>query len=411
MRIRKCRICKNEIDQLISLGKMPIVNYFLSKEEVDGKREKKYSLNLALCSNCGLVQLDEIVNPKKIFITYHYLSSASSPLKKHLEDLADSSRLRFNLNENSSVLDIGCNDGIFLSVLRKYGIKTLGIDPAKNIASRIRGSGLKIISDFFSKELSDKIKKKYNKFDLIVTTNTLAQVPDLHNFIKGIKNVLSEHGVFIIEVGYVLDMVKKKTFDAIYHEHFSYFSLLPLIELFSKNGLEIFDAQRIDNHGGSLRVFAKHKEDKTKKILNGVGKILNNEKKYRLKETFFYKGFIKYIKDFRKILTKKLILIKKNNKKIVGFGAPAKGVILLNYCNINISILDYIVDSTPYKQNRFVPGVHIPIFSEETINNKIVPDYFLILAWNYKDKILEKLRPYIKKGSKVIMPFPRIEVI
>lgn len=409
MHVNKCRICNGTLMRIFSFGKMPIVNYYLSRRDLD-RKERKYPLNFCICKMCGLAQLNELVSPSKLFSTYHYASSSSLPLKKHLFYLADLCRRRFNLKKGDKALDIGCNDGIFLRRLNKFKMDTLGIDPAKNIVKNTKKLGIEIIAEFFNSKMGLKLQKKGKRFDLIAATNTLAQIIDLHGFVEGVKAILAKDGVFVAEVGYMVDMIKNITFDAIYHEHYSYFGLQSLVMLFEKHQMEIFDAQRIPSHGGSLRIFVKHNRDK-KETSKRVLKIISQEKKLKLDKKESYKKFISSLQSFKQKFILLLDQIKKNNKSIVGIGAPAKSVITLNYCGINTTIIDYIVDSTPYKQYRFMPGVHIPIYPEEYLKNADTPDYFLVLAWTYKNEILRKLSKYRKKGAKIIIPFPRITII
>lgn len=409
MKIKNCRICNYQLEQIFSLGKIPIVNFYLTKEDLD-KKEKKYSLNFCICAKCGLAQIDEAVSGEKLFSIYHYASSASSPLKKHLEELVSVCVKRFKLKKSSQILDIGCNDGVVLDAFKKKGANVLGIDPARNIQKYVQERGIKVIPDFFNLINAKKIKKEYKEFNLIISTNTLAQVTDLHDFTKGVKLLLSKNGVFVAEVGYLPKMLSKKTFDSIYHEHLSFFSLTSLNKLFLKNGLEIFDAKEIAMHGGSLRIFATHKKRRIKKT-KSFNSILEEEKKQKLNKKTSYMEFSDYIKDFKKNFKSTLEKLNREGKKIVGVGAPAKGVVILNYCGINGSIISYIVDSTQYKQNHFLPGVHIPVYPEEKLNEDKDLDYLVLFAWTYREELLKKLDKYKKRGVKIIIPFPLIEII
>jgi len=410
MRIKNCRICHYPLSQIISFGNMPIVNYYLSKEELE-KPEKKYELNFCICTNCTLGQLDELIPPEEIFVNYHYASSVSQPLVEHLEKLADLCVKKFLKTPNAvfKALDIGCNDGVLLARLKQHGMQTLGIDPAKNIITKLQELEIPSIADFFSRKLAQNLVKD-KKFDLIFATNTLAQVIDVDDFVRGIKMILKDNGIFIVEVGYLLDMIKKKTFDSIYHEHYSYFSLQSLNYLFNKHELKIFDSQHISNHGGSLRLFITHKENIKRKKTKTFEKLLEKEKKNQLHTIASYKEFSEYFTNFKKSFRGKLLSLKGKNKTIVGVGSPAKSVILLNYCEIDTKILDYIVDSTPYKQYRFMPGTHIPILPENELE-KQKADYFLLLAWTYKNELLKKLEKYRKERAKVIIPLPKIKII
>jgi len=408
MKIKSCRICNKPLVRIFNYGKIPAVNYYPSKEEL-AKPEKKYTLNFCICPNCTLGQLDELLPPKNLFVTYHYSSSVSKPLKLHLEKLADLCSRRFKLSDKNKVLDIGCNDGTLLKKLKEKGISTLGIDPAKNIIKTLGDSNIPALADFFSLPLAKKIVQK-QMFDVIFSTNTLAQIIDISDFMRGAKLILKKDGVFIAEVGYLLDMINKKTFDSIYHEHYSYFSLRSLQYLFEKEGLTIFDAQRISNHGGSLRIFAEHTENKIRKISKRLNKILEEEKTFNLNKKSSYQNFIKYCSDYKIRFKKILVDLKQKGKKIAAVTSPAKGVVLLNFCGFDGKTIDFIVDSTPSKQYRFMPGTHIPVFPEDELKKRRA-DYLLILAWTYKKELMKKLLSYRKKGINIIIPFPKIKIV
>ncbi len=391
------------------MGKFPAVNYYLTLNELENK-EKKYPLNFCICGKCALGQLDEIVRAGDLFSTYHYISSTSAPLKNHLETLVKLCIDMFKLNKNSKVLDIGCNDGTLLLHVKKSDIQTFGVDPAENVSDQTRKSGIKIVSDFFTKKLSQRILKKEGKFDLIFATNTLAQVVDLNDFVKGVKILLKDHGTFVIEVGYLLEMITRGTFDSIYHEHYSYFSLMSLQQLFEQNDLEVYDAEKIENHGGSLRAFIKHKENKNLQKTKQLARLFEKEQKMGLKKKKAYKEFVDSALKFKKDFYDLLVELKKDNKTIVGIGAPAKSVILLNFAGVDHKIISYITDSTPYKQNRFMPGVHIPIMNEEKLRDDHSIDYYLLLAWTYQDTIIKKLKELRKEKINVVFPFPKLKV-
>ncbi len=407
MRIDKCRICKNNIVQIFSLGKIPPVNYYPSRSDFV---EEKFPLNLCLCENCGLVQIDEVVSSDKLFSTYHYVSSTSAPLKKHLESLADYCIEYLKLKKKTQILDIGCNDGVLLSKFKSRGLKVLGVDPAKNVIQFVRKKKIVVFNDFFGTSISIKIKNSYGSFDLIVATNTFAHIIDLDDFLNGIKKLLSPNGVFVIEVGYLPDMILKKNFDSIYHEHVSYFSLQSLSFLFTKHGLEIFDAELIDMHGGSVRVFIKNKDnEKYKRSLRCVN-LLSSELKLNLDRKSSYKEFADFVKVYRQKFRSLLVDLKRRKKKVAGWGSPAKSVVILNYCGVGDSLVDYIVDSTDFKQNKYMPGVKIPIFREGKIMED-KPDYLIFFIWTYKDYLTQKLNEFKDLGIKIIIPFPEIEII
>lgn len=410
MEVNKCRICGSGISKVLSLGRFPAVNYYLTLDDLK-RKEKKYPLNFCICETCGLGQLDEIVKAGDLFSTYHYISSTSAPLKSHLESLAQVCIKKFNFTRESKVLDIGCNDGTLLIYLKKFGIQTLGIDPAKNVLEETRKLGIKVLTVFFTEKISKDVLAKEGQFDAIITTNTLAQITNLHDFVKGIKNLLKDSGSLIIEVGYLPEMLKRETFDSIYHEHYSYFSLMSLVHLFDGNGLEVYDAEEIESHGGSLRIFVKHKDNKKIKITKRVHNLIQKEKSMKINDKATYKKFVNNALNFKKNFKNLLFDLKKNNATIVGIGAPAKSVILLNFSGVDHTIISYITDSTPYKQNRFMPGVRIPIMPESKLIEDKSIDYFVLLAWTYRDAILNKLHKLGRSKVKIIIPFPKLLIL
>lgn len=395
MRITHCRFCQGKLSKVLSLGKMPIVNYFPAKEEL--VLEKKYPLEFCVCQQCGLAQLGFLIPPQRIFRAYHFLTGASKPLVLHLNKLSDLCIKECKLNSRSNVLDIGCNDGSFLLNFKKNKMKTLGVEPAFNMAQFAQSRGLTVIPEFFDYALAKNILAAHGRFDLITATRVLANIIELNDFVRGVKLLLSPKGTFVVEVGSLSEMLTKFQFDAIYHEHFSYFSFATLQKLIKKHGLSIFKLEKSLFQGGELRIFATHSKRVTRELRMDEG-ISEND----------FATFAKNVRQFKRNLRKLFTDLK--GTTVAGFGAPAKGVTLLNYCGIGKDHIAFIVDSTPLKQGRFLPGLHIPIFPEEHLEEKSV-DYILLLAWNYKDQILRKIRKLTKKGTKVIIPFPKLEVI
>lgn len=388
---------------------MPAPNKFPEKEE-DFQKEELFSLRFCRCQNCGLALIDEVVAGEKLFSTYHYLTSASSPLVTHLRELAAESKRRFGLNKKTSVLDIGANDGTLLLEFKALGVETLGVDPAKNIVLIAKTKGITVLPEFFSHALARKMRKKYEQFDIITATNVFAHTHDIHDFANGVKELLAPEGVFIIEFAHLLEMFRQKFFDVIYHEHLSFFALEPLLTFFEGHGMKVFDVKKVLTQGGSLRVYVAHAASKKHKILPSVKKIVREERAAGLHKKEAFEKFAKQASDYRQGLRDLLQKLKREGKKVVGVAAPAKGVILLNYCRIDGSLVDYLVDSTPLKQHRFMPGVHIPVFPEEKLAEERV-NYFLLLAYNFRDAILKKLTPYREQGAKVIIPFPEIQIV
>lgn len=394
---------------MLDLGMMPAPNKF-PETRADFQSEELFPLRFSRCQDCGLALIDEIVPPEKLFSTYHYLTAASAPLVTHFRALAEESKTSFNLGRKTKVLDIGANDGTLLLEFERLGAKTLGVDPAKNVVLIAKTRGIMVLPEFFSHELAKKMRQEYGQFDIITATNVFAHTHDIHDFTNGVKELLTPHGVFIVEFAHLSEMFNKKFFDVIYHEHLSFFALEPLLGFFLGHNLQIFNAKKILTQGGSLRIYVKHASDRKRKVSLMVQKVVKEERQQGLHQSIAFNKFSQYVQSYRASLRSLLQKLKRSKKKIVGVGAPAKGVILLNYCHIDDSLLDYLVDSTPLKQHRFMPGVHIPVFAEEKLAEEQV-DYFLLLAHNFQDTIVQKLSPYREQGAKIILPFPKIHII
>jgi cyclopropane fatty-acyl-phospholipid synthase-like methyltransferase len=395
MKRTRCRYCKGKLKQVLALGNLPLVNYFPKSSEID--REKRYPLNFCVCTACGLAQLDYIVPVKDIFTHYHYTTGASGPLIEGLRKFAESTIQRLQLTPSHHVLDIGSNDGTLLSFIAKKGIGTLGVEPSRAMGRIAEGRGVKTIKTFFNEKIAHKIARQYGQFDVIFVTHTLANIIDLSDFFRGVKEVLAPQGELIIEVGYLLSMLEKGQFDAIYHEHYSYFSLISLSRILTDHGFTIIDAAFPPAQGGSLRVVVKHAEE----VVHPM-KISEN-----IQEKDFV-SFAKQVEQFRNNFQALIKLYK--GKKIVGFGAPAKSVTLINFCNIEKDLFSFITDSTSAKHGRVLPGIHIPIMSEAALKVHLA-DVIVILAWNYQDEILNKLTRLLEKKTTVIIPFPKLRRI
>lgn len=394
---------------VLDLGMMPAPNRFPEKVE-DFQTEELWPLRLCRCADCGLAMIDEIVPPEKLFSTYHYLTSASSPLVTHFQKLAQEVKKRFGLTKKTKVLDIGANDGTLLLQFKELGVQVLGVDPAQNVVLIAKTRSIDVLPEFFSRPLAKKIRKMHGQFNVITATNVFAHTNDIHDFADGVKELLAPAGVFIVEFAHLFQMFDKKFFDVIYHEHLSFFAIEPLLGFFTGHGLKVFDVKKILTQGGSLRVYVAHADSKKHAVTPAVKKILAEERAHGLHEPAAFAEFAAYVQDYRARLRVYLQKLKRAGKKIVGVGAPAKGVILLNYCRIDDTLVDYLVDSTPLKQHRYMPGVHIPVFPEEKLAEENV-DYFLLLAHNFQAEILQKLLPYRERGARVVVPFPTIHEV
>ncbi len=404
---KTCVLCSSKnIKQVINFNKTPLANSY-PKNKLD--KEIYFNLSCVLCKDCGHLQLKELINPKLMFDNYLYVSGTSNVLINHFKTYADNIIKKLNLNYKSPILDIACNDGTFLNFFIKKNFKTVvGVDPAKNLKKFNIKKKIDFNIGYFSNIFSKKLKKKYGKFDLITANNVFAHSPNLQNFTTGIKNLLSQKGVFIIEVSYLLTVLKKKTFDTIYHEHMSYHSLNPLIKFFQRFKLEIFDFDLIDAQGGSIRIYICHKNSKKvnkKKISLQIKKELDN-KVFSVKTYIqFYKDILNQKKKLRIILDK----IKKNGLEIIGYGAPAKLTTLSHVLDLDNKDLKVVIDDNVLKQNRFVPGKRI-IIKNSTYLKNLKSGYIIILAWNFFDSIKIKCKR-INNKFMFIRPFPIPKIV
>lgn len=408
-KISICRFCKDKkIKEIIDLGLQPAANAFLKKSELN-KKENYFPLKVNYCSKCGQLQLSHVVSPDYLFRNYVYVSSTSPVFITHFEKYAEAVFKKFKLTRKSFVLDIGSNDGVLLKPFKKLGVKILGVDPATAIANEATKNGIKTLPDYFDEKLAEKIIEKYGFADIITANNVFAHVPDIDELILAVKKLLKKDGVLIIEAPYLVDFLQKNLFDTIYHEHVSYLSIKPLTILFKRFDMEVFDVDRVGSHGGSIRVFVKHVV--SKKIVNKrVKQFINDEEKLGLRKLQTFIKFRKKIEKNKLLLNKMLNKIKKQNKTIIGYGAPAKGNTLLNYFKIGPKVLDYIIDDSKYKQGLFTPGTHIPVFSSEKLKEE-KKDYILVLAWNFAESIIEKYSYLKKEGSKFIIPVPIPKIV
>lgn len=404
---KKCRICgSNNLVKFLSLGDTPLVNSFLKKSQLE-LTEPRYPLDVHFCKNCNLVQLVDIVPPEIMFRNYLYVSSISDTMHTHFSELAESVAKLFKVSSESLVIDIGGNDGTLLKSFKNFGVRVLNVEPAVNIAKMSVENGIETMNDFWNDDVASKIKKTHGEAKIIVGTNVFAHVDNLDGFMRGVKTLLSDDGVFIVEVPYLVDLIIKKEFDTIYHEHLSYFSLKPLIVLFSKFGMVLFDVKRVGVHGGSIRVFAKKSPARQS---DSVKKLLELEKNEGLCSIQIYESFAKNVELIKEKLVSLLNHLKENGKTIVGYGAPAKGNVLLNYCKIGTDLLEYTVDKTPIKQGLYTPGMRIPVLPPKRIVEDM-PDYVLILSWNFADEIMKQQQKYKDLGGKFILPIPEPKII
>ena len=407
--VLSCRFCNKPLtDTFVDLGMSPLSNAFLKKEMLNDL-EKKYPLCAYVCNSCFLVQLPEFEKPENIFEEYAYFSSYSSTWLKHAENYVSMMIKKFGFDEKNLVIEIASNDGYLLQFFKKINIPILGIEPAVNVAKVAKDKGIPTITRFFSENTANDLRKE-NKFaDLIIGNNVLAHVPNLNDFVKGLKILLKPSGIITLEFPHIMQLIQKNQFDTIYHEHFSYFSLLTSKKILSFHGLTIFDVEEIPTHGGSLRIYVKHSEYDKIPINKKVKILLEKEKLYGLENISTYINFIKNVEDVKKKLQQFFKHARNSGKKIVCYGAAAKGNTLLNYCNIGKKFIDYAVDQNPHKQGLFLPGTHIPIKNPKEVQ-KTKPDYLIIIPWNLKEEIIEQMNYIREWGGKFMIPIPKIEI-
>ena len=405
----KCRFCNSNLSKIFAdLGDSPLANSYL--KEGDFVNEKFYPLCTFLCENCFLVQLDEIETPENIFSEYAYFSSFSTSWLKHAKDYVDMIIPKLSLDENSLVIEIASNDGYLLQNFTGKHIPVMGIEPAQNIAKSAIEKNIPTLTKFFDSHLAKDLVSKKKTADLIIGNNVFAHVPCLNDFVIGLKILLKPNGVITLEFPHLLQLMQNNQFDTIYHEHFSYFSLITAKKIFEYHGLKIFDVEELSTHGGSLRLYITHFDNNQINKNTEVDSIIEKEKKFGLTQINTYENFSKNIIQIKTNLLNFIEKAKKNSKTLVCYGAPAKGNTLLNYCGLSKTQIDYTVDKNPSKQNLFLPGTHIPIFSPEKIK-ETKPDFILILPWNLQEEILNELN-YVKSwGCQFIISIPEVKVL
>lgn len=400
-----CRICGGtDLVQVLDLGSMPPANAYVKKENL-GKPEPAFPLVLYFCRTCSLAQLLDVVHQDILFKDYHFLTSASAPSVTHFKQYAEEAIRPYITSPNDLVIDIGGNDGVLLSFVKDYA-RVLNVDPADNLAPISLENGVPFYPAFFTSHTAKVILEKYGKAKVVVANNVFAHTDPLQDVFKGVAELIGEDGVFIFEVHWAKHFIEEGAFDQIYHEHLCFHSLHALQHLITASGMNIFDVQIVPMQGRSLRVFAAKSRTATQHINN----ILLEEKKAGLDDEATYHAFAEKVELNKKKLLTLLHELKAAGKKIVGYGAPAKGNTLLNYYGIGPDILDYLTDTTILKQGMYSPGMHIPIVSPERLLTD-TPDYILLLAWNFKDAILEKEKALRARGVKFINTVPQVEVL
>jgi 2-polyprenyl-3-methyl-5-hydroxy-6-metoxy-1,4-benzoquinol methylase len=405
-----CRFCDRSLrNEFADLGNSPPSNAYLSKAQLL-QPEVYYPLKLYVCENCFLVQVDEYKKADEIFSQdYAYYSSFSKSWLKHSKAYVEMMTERFGYDTNSQIIEIASNDGYLLQYFKEKNIPVLGIEPTKGTADAALAIGIDSWVKFFGVELAKEIVTKGKQADLLLGNNVLAHVPDINDFVGGLKIALKERGVITMEFPHLMQLVKYNQFDTIYHEHFSYLSLISVQQIFLKHGLTIFDVEEVTTHGGSLRIFARHSEDEATVITDSVQILINEEIELGMNLLFYYKGFQQKVDIVKNNFLSFLVTAKLEGKKVAAYGAAAKGNTLLNYCGVKTGLIDFVADANPYKQNKFLPGSHIRIVSESLIQQE-KPDYIVIFPWNIKEEITQQL-DYIRNwGGKFVVAIPRMEI-
>ena len=391
----------------MDLGMSPLCETFLRADELN-RMEPFYPLRVWVCERCFLVQLQEYVSPAEIFTEYAYFSSYSTSWLKHAKDYTDMAAARFGLDGRSRVVEIASNDGYLLQYFVEKGIPVLGVEPAANVAKAAVERGVPTVVRFFGRETAGDLARDPGPANLIVGNNVLAHVPDVNDFVGGLKILLAPDGVVTMEFPHLWRLMDENQFDTIYHEHFSYLSFTTVIEIFSAHGLRIFDVDRIPTHGGSLRIYAGH-AGTIRAEEPAVAALRTAEEAQGFRSTERYASFAPRVEETKRALLDFLIETRRAGKSVAAYGAPGKGNTLLNYCGIRTDFVDYAVDRNPYKHGRYTPGTHIPIFPPERIR-ETRPDYVLILPWNLKDEITEQLAYVREWGGRFVVPIPSVDV-
>jgi SAM-dependent methyltransferase len=405
----RCRLCGDALERtFVDLGMSPLCESYLTPEQTDAM-EPYYPLHVLVCGSCFLVQLKQYVSAESIFGEYAYFSSYSTSWVAHARKFCEMITARLGLGGDSLVVELASNDGYLLQHFAPLGVPVLGIEPAANVARVAIEKGIATRVDFFGSALADDLVREGKRADLIVGNNVLAQVPDLNDFVWGMAHLLKPEGVITLEFPHLVRLIAENQFDTIYHEHFSYFSLIAVDRLAAQHGLKLFDVEELPTHGGSLRVYLAPAGSR-RPVGDAVHRILAEETRGGLRDLATYDGFAGQVRETKRRLLAFLIAAKDEGKTICGYGAPGKGNTLLNYCGIGPDFLEFTVDRNPYKQGRVTPGMHIPILPVEAID-RLRPDYILILPWNLRDEIVAQMRHVAGWSARFVVAIPRLEII
>jgi SAM-dependent methyltransferase len=404
-----CRFCGAALNRtFVDLGMSPLCESYRSVADLN-RAETYYPLHAYFCERCLLVQLEQYETAENIFSDYAYFSSYSDSWLKHCENYCDQMIKRFALGKQSFVVEVASNDGYLLQYFVGRNVPVLGIEPAANVAKVAVANGVPSLVRFFGVEVATELASQGRSADLVCGNNVLAQVPDLNDFVEGLKILLKPEGVLTLEFPHLLRLIEHNEFDTIYHEHFSYFSMLTTVRIMEAHGLRVFDVEELATHGGSLRVYACRSGARTHHLGANVGKVIADEQRAGLGSQNGYESFALQVKQTKWALVEFLLTAAREGKTVAGYGAPGKSATLLNYCGIGKDLIEYTVDRSPHKQGRFLPGSHIPIYHPDRIR-ETKPDYVVILPWNLKDEIMEQLGYIREWGGRFVVPIPKVIV-
>ena len=406
-----CRVCGAGLNEVfVDLGMSPIANDYVARGRANAM-EPFYPLCVYVCTECWLVQLPAAQSADNIFRDdYAYFSSVSKSWVEHARQYVEMMVSRFDLGATHSVVEVASNDGYLLQFFKEREVPVLGIEPCGNVARAAQEIGIPTITRFFGKALAAELVAEHTKPDLIIGNNVLAHVPDLNDFIGGLKLLLGEQGIITMEFPHLVRLIELNQFDTIYHEHFSYFSLHAVLNAFELHGLRIFDVEELGTHGGSLRIFACHEADGARPVTQSVHELHERELKTGINRLSIYKSFEDKVHQTKRELLKFLIAAKESGKRVAGYGAPAKGNTLLNYAGVRTDLVEYTVDRAPSKQDTLLPGTRIPVYQPERIL-ETRPDYILILPWNIKDEIVSSMAAVRDWGGRFVVPIPEVRVL
>ena len=410
MTASSCRSCSAPLEHTFcDLGMSPLSNSYLTADQLQQK-EPFYPLHAYVCGNCYLVQLDEFESPQQLFSEYAYFSSYSDSWLQHSRDYAQMISARLGLDETSQVVEIASNDGYLLQYFVEQKIPVVGIEPAANVAAVAEEKGIPTLVKFFGTQTANEMLDENLQADLVLGNNVLAHVPDLNDFVAGMKVILKPSGTITLEFPHLLKLIQGNQFDTIYHEHFSYFSLLAVERVFANHGMQIFDVDQLPTHGGSLRIYVQHADRQDAPVTDAVQSLRDLESESGLADLATYAAFADQVESTKRSLLKFLTDAKQDGLSVAAYGAPAKGNTLLNYCGIRRDFIDFTVDRSPAKQGHYLPGTHIPVFAPEKIRES-KPDFLVILPWNIKDEIIGKMSHIREWGGKFVIPIPSVEIL